>query len=121
MWPTRLPLYWPPAPRSLTETQACAQQICQTIKVPLFVSVQANNHAYHNGMEYQYLLRAAGCNMQDIVTQPDQAQHMVVVVDNSTYEHGKTAYNELTLFGPSTVQETISCTPKLQAVILKRL
>ncbi len=121
LWPTRLMRYWQPAQRSLTETQNCMQHICQSLPLPLFVSVQASYHPYHNGMEFQYLLRAAGCNMRDIETQSNQANHMVVMVDNSTYDHGQTAYRELTLFGPSQVEKTITCSQKLQAIILKRL
>jgi hypothetical protein len=119
-WPTRLMGYWQPARRSLSETQKCMSQVCQVVTEPLFVSVQAGYHPYHNGMEYQYLLRAAGCTMRDIETQPEQAKLMAVMVDDSVYDHGKTAYRELTLFGSSQVKQEVVCTDRLKAVIITK-
>jgi|GEM_PF-572520 len=118
--PSWFQLYWQPARHSLTELEACSQQVCQAVKEPLFVSIQAGYHPYHNGTEYLYLLRRAGCDVKDVANFPNSADLMAVIVDDSVYEHGKTAYNELTLFGRSKVQETFSCQSNLQVLLLAK-
>lgn len=118
--PSWFRLYWQPARQSLAELEACSQQICAEVKAPLFVSIQYGDHPYHNAMEYQYLLRRAGCDIKDIANFPESAKLMAVIIDDSIYEHGKTAFNELSLFGPSQVKKTISCQTNLQVYLLSK-
>lgn len=113
-------VYWHPARHSLDQLEACSQQICQQVKAPLFVSIQAGYHPYHNATEYLYLLRRAGCDIKDVANFPESAALMAVIEDASVYEHGKTAYNELTLFGPSQVKDTISCQSDLKVYLLAK-
>jgi hypothetical protein len=119
--PSWLAHYWRPARQSLATLESCSQKICQAVTGPVFVSNQASAHPYHNAMEYQYLLRRTGCTVQDLANYPDSAQQMVVVLDDTVYEQGKTAFNELTLFGSSEVSQTIICSPILKAVVLKKV
>ncbi|HCC84941.1 MAG TPA: hypothetical protein DEP87_04650, partial [Candidatus Pacebacteria bacterium] len=118
--PAKLNSYWQPARHSLAELTQCSAQICETVTEPTFVSNQAGAHSYHNAMEYQYLLRQAGCQLRDVANFPTSAQLMVVVLDDSVYEHNQTAFNELTLFGKSQVTQEIECGPKLKALVLKK-
>lgn len=112
--------YWLPARQTLSQLQDCSQKICSATSDPLFVSNQASAHPYHNAMEYQYLLPQAGCQLRDLANYPDSADQMVVVLDDSVYEHSKTAFNELTLFGASTETQRIRCNSKLEAVFLRK-
>jgi len=91
---------------------------CQGSNEPMFVSLQAGFHPYHNGPEFRYLLRAAGCKIRDIEQEPKSARLMAVVVDASKYEHGKTRYYELDLFGKSKEIKVYQCLPNLEVHIL---
>ena len=84
------------------------------------MSVQAGAYPYHNGIEFQYLLRESGCQVKSLDTQNEQARVMTVFVEDSVYQHGQTAYNELTQFGASTEEQIIHCSPKLQVHVLRR-
>lgn len=106
--------------RSIETSWSCARAVCATVKEPLFVSVQAGAYPYHNGIEFQYLLRESGCQVKSLDTQNDQAQVMTVFVEDSVYQHGQTAYNELTQFGASNEEQIIHCSPKLQVHVLRR-
>ncbi len=118
--PKQLQQYLIAAPRSIEQSVSCAQMVCAAVKEPLFVSVQANFYPYHNGIEFQYLLKQAGCIVKKLDTQINEAQLMAVFVEDSVYEHGKTAYNELTQFGSSTELQKIECNPKLNVRILRK-
>jgi len=112
--------YFQPAYRSVLSSDQCAKKICGLVKEPTFVSVQSDLHPYHNGMEWKYLLLRNGCLIKELDAQIDQAEQMVVIVDNSDYQHNQTAYNELTQFGQSLEIRRISCQEKLEAVLLRR-
>ena len=118
--PNQAKSYFAPVYRTFGQSLACAQQICSMIDKPTYVSVQSDLHPYHNGMEWKYMLARSGCNVKELDTQFDQADLMVVVVDHSQYEHGKTTYNELTQFGPSTQLFTTTCSEYLWATIIQR-
>jgi len=119
--PTVISSYFSSAYRSVNSSNLCAMKICQQIKEPTFVSVQSDLHPYHNGMEWKYLFLRNGCDIKELDTQITEANQMIVVVDNSKYEHGSTAYNELTQFGSSQEVKRIPCQDKLEGVILQRL
>lgn len=118
--PAQLNSYFSPAFRTPEQTLACARQVCQSLTEPLFVSVQAGYHPYHNGFEFKYVLKENGCTVYDIETEPNRAEYMAVFSDRSQYEHGKTAYNELTQFGSSTEISQISCEGQMKVHILQR-
>ena len=112
--------YFSPAFRSTKMTFDCAQQLCSSISEPVFVSVQASYHPYHNGFEFKYLLGEAGCSVKQIETEPNLAELMLVFADDSTYEHGKTSYNELTQFGPAREEQVVACTSKMKVHIIRK-
>lgn len=112
--------YTKPALRTVEQLEQCSQTVCQQEKQPIFVSEQAGFHVFHTGPEYRFLFKKHGCNVQNLEINPASANIMAVVVDNSTYEHGKTAYNELTLFGPSNIQNTYMCEGNIQVIMLEK-
>jgi hypothetical protein len=112
--------YFAPARHSVSDLQNCAQNFCQKYQKPLFISNQSSHHPYHNAMEFQYLMSEAGCQVKDINTENGQANMMAVVLDNDLYEHGKTAYYELTLFGESKEKEHFKCSETLEIVVLEK-
>lgn len=119
--PQQLVEYYRPAFRTATQSLQCAQQVCAQVREPVFVSVQAGYHVYHNGFEFKYLLKEAGCTVLDVETQAPLARHMVVFADAGTYEHGRTDYNELTQFGASQETSSIACDGQMRAHILERV
>lgn len=119
--PSRLTSYFAPAYRSVNDSINCATAFCQSHPQALFVSVQSDHHPYHNAMEWQYLLVSNGCQLKDLVTASNQAEYMAVVVDDSQYEHNQTAFNELTIFGPSEEMETFICQENLEIRVLKKV
>lgn len=119
--PVQQQRYWQPARQTVAQLQECSQRICSAVGEPLFVSNQASAHPYHNAMEYQYLLRQAGCDLRDLANFPNSADRMVVILDDSVYEHQKTAFNELTLFGKSREVGRVQCNSQLEAVLLQKL
>ena len=110
--------YFAPARHSVAELQSCVRDFCASQKEPIFISNQSSHHPYHNAMEFQYFMSEAGCQVKDINTQNGEASTMAVVLDDDVYEHGKTSYNELTLFGQSKEIERFICQEKLEIVIL---
>ena len=112
--------YWAPARHNVRELTDCASNFCQQSAQPIFVAVQAGYHPYHNGPEFRYLFKRHGCQVKSIETEPQSARQMALVIDDSSYEHGKTQFNELTLLGPSQVMNTFTCSEKLQIIILQR-
>ena len=119
--PSLIKSYFIEAPRTVGETLACAQKICSTIQEPVTVSIQSGYQPYHDGQDWQYLFKRAGCDVLDINNPAQKSNKMLVVVDNSSYEQGKTQYHELTLFGPSIDTQTISCQPNLSIHVLKKI
>ena len=110
-----------PAFRSVVDTNSCAKQVCADINEPVFVSTQAGFHPYHNGFEWLYQFSKAVCTVHEIDFEPQAAEKMLVVVDDSSYTHGETAYNELSLFGNATESAVINCMPKLQVHVLDKI
>lgn len=117
--PVNLNNYFKPGHRTISQMENCAKYICQFERDPMYISVQAW-YIYHKTPEYQFIFTKSGCNMADITSLPDWSNKMMVIADNETYEHGKTAYNELTLFGESLVENEYNCGDKLQVYILKK-
>lgn len=108
------------ARHSVEDLQNCAKSFCVSNKEPLFISNQSSHHPYHNAMEFQYVMSEFGCNVKDINTQREQASKMLVVLDDDTYVHEKTSYNELTLFGKSKEIERSRCSESLELVLLQK-
>lgn len=119
--PSYWQLYLKPAPRTVAETFECARQSCQKWDKTSFISAQADGYPYHNAMDFKYAFKEAGCDIKELDTQISEANHMLVVVDDSVYQHNQTAFNELTQFGPSQELERWSCNSELQVVALERL
>lgn len=116
--------YLAPARRSVATAQACAQSICQQANwqsLPVFVSTESRHHVFHNGPEWRYFLAQAGCQVKHIEREPTAAQHMVVIEDDGNYDHGRTQYHELSLFGPSRVTNIIDCPQKVRGFILEKI
>lgn len=105
---------------SVTVKQACAEIICQHETQPVMVSEQSSRHPYHSAWAYQYLLAEAGCQVVPVEPNSTRANKMVVILDNTTYEHGRTAYNELTQLGESRVEGDYDCPAPLKVVVLNK-
>lgn len=120
--PGNLQGYTRPAIHTTAELHQCAELVCQEQKdTPLFVSVQAGYHPFHNGFEYKYILNEHGCDVEDIETNQNAAEYMAVFADKSTYNHGQTAYNELTQFGSAIEEKTIQCPSEIKVHLLKKV
>ncbi len=122
--PKNLNQYFQPAVRSYEQSLQCAKLICNQVREPLFVSEQSSHHVYHNAIAWKYLLTLSGCKVKNLDTEIDQANIMAVVLEDSDFQLGKTAYNELTQFGPAQVEKKIVCSmknPQLEVILLKKL
>ncbi|HOZ03187.1 MAG TPA: hypothetical protein PKX78_01685 [Candidatus Woesebacteria bacterium] len=113
--------HFAPAFHPVRELENCAKQICAQQTEPLFVSIQSSHHPYHNAMEWKFLLSKAGCQVRELDTQLNQAEQMIVIVDHSIYQHGQTAYNELTQFGPAQESARTLCSPGLEYINIKKM
>lgn len=111
--------YFKPGHRTISQMESCANYICKFEHDPMYISVQAW-YLYHKTPEYQFIFTKSGCNVADITSLPDWSNKMVVIADNETYEHGRTAFNELTLFGKSVVEKEYVCESNLRVYILKK-
>ena len=109
-----------PATRTYAQMLSCFDKVCSEIKEPIYVSVQADFHPYHNGPEHRYMLKQSGCRVEYIENDPNKAKLMAVVEDGSTYVHGKTSFNELTMFGKSKEMKRFNCQPNFGVVILTK-
>ncbi|NCP47328.1 hypothetical protein COT86_03545 [Candidatus Collierbacteria bacterium CG10_big_fil_rev_8_21_14_0_10_43_36] len=118
--PVRLTAYFKPAIRTYEQMRECFATVCREIKEPIFESVQAGFHPYHNGPEHRVMMKQAGCQVKYIETDPTSASLMAVVLDSSTFELGKTAYNELTMFGKAQEIKRYNCQENFQVVILEK-
>jgi len=119
--PTNILAYFSTAPRTYNQMLTCYQQFCRRITIPIFVSSQSNLNPFHNGPEHRYLLKKAGCDIKEIEADQSAASLMVVVGDGSDYEHGKTHYYELTLFGQSKLESTTKCQDNFKLYLLKKI
>ncbi len=122
MWltPKNINGYFQPPVRSITQLENCAKLVCDQEKNPFFVSLQAGFYGFHTGPEYRYLFKRHGCQVRIIETEPAAANEMAVVIDNSSYNHGKTAFNELTLFGESEVKTVHQCPGNIRVYMLSK-
>ncbi len=112
--------YFVAAEMQVDKIEDCFQRICEREKEPMYVSVQSSKHNFHTGYEYRYLLKKNGCQVRNIDTQPDQAKLMSVILEDSNYYHGQTAFNELTLFGKSKEVGEYRCSEKLKLKLLTK-
>lgn len=99
---------------------ACAADFCQDKQQAIFVANQSKYHPYHNAMEWQYLFAKAGCVVKDLNLDANAAAELVLVLDDSEYNHGQTAFHELTLFGQSREKERHNCSKSLNLVVLEK-
>ena len=118
--PVRLTAYFKPAIRTYEQMRECFATVCKEIKDPIFESVQAGFHPYHNGPEHRVMMKQAGCQVKYIENEPSSASLMAVVLDSSTFENGKTAYNELTMFGKAKEVKRFNCQENFGVVILEK-
>jgi len=118
--PNIIQLYVQPPPRTIDEMKSCYQQFCYQHQQPLYVSMESGLLPFHNGPEHRYMLSVSGCQTLNITEHQDQAPYMAVIADSATYEHGKTAYYELTQFGPAEEVEQITCSPTLKIHLLRK-
>lgn len=118
--PLQIQVYLKQARRTVQQLESCATLVCSKEKDPMFVSEQAGYHVFHNGPEYRFLFKKYGCDIKTIETESVAASTMAIIVDNAEYEHGKTSYNELTLFGPSRVRNTYTCDGGVQVITTDR-
>jgi hypothetical protein len=112
--------HFAPARRTVKQMQNCYKNFCQDIKEPIYVSMESGILPYHNAPEHRFFMRQAGCNVLNIEETQDQANLMAVVADDATYEHNKTAYNELTLFGKSEQISKQTCQKNLKIYLLQK-
>jgi len=85
----------------------------------MFLSEQAW-HLSHFAPDHLFFFNKFGCSVRDITQSSDVFSRMAVVADNSVYEHGVTAFNELTLFGKSTIEANFMCAGNIRVYILKK-
>jgi hypothetical protein len=112
--------YYTPVPRTVSQLLSCGQAFCDYFKEPLYVSNQSGFLNYHNAPEHKYLMTRFGCQVRSIEIEQSSARYMAVVSDDSVYEHGKTDYYELSLFGPSEEIEVFTCQENLKIHLLER-
>jgi hypothetical protein len=118
--PVQIKSYFTKAPRTYAQLESCFEYICSQETEPIFVSTQAK-HPYHTGPEFRYLMIKHGCDVKHIETQTTEANKMAVVNDQSEYMHGKTAFDELTLFGEAGEVEVYECEADVRVHILARV
>lgn len=120
LMPAKVTKQWQPAPRTVAELDSCYARFCQTHSEPTYVSMQSGIIAYHNAPEHRFFMKKHGCQVEHIELNQDKANLMAAVADSDSYEQGKTAYNELTLFGPSEEIEVFECQSNLRIHVLKK-
>ena len=118
--PKKIQSYFKPAPRTYQQMTDCYSQVCQKEKETLFVSVQSSYHPYHHGPEHRYLLQKAGCQIANIEKSPNATNKMALVIDGGEYEHQKTKFYELELFGNSEIKNIYECQPNFKVYILEK-
>lgn len=106
--------------RTVAAAENCAKLVCADQTEPLFVAQQAW-HIFNSAPEYLFFFGKHGCTVRDITQDPNWSTMMALVEDQAEYTHGQTAFNELTLLGPSKVEKIYSCDEGIKVHILKRL
>jgi hypothetical protein len=98
---TNLGVEWQRAVYTHKEADKCAAEICASEwgREPLFVSGQMLSSHNHAATEQIFLLKKHGCTVWQIDFEPKAARRMIVFNVGNELELGKSAYNELTLFG----------------------
>ncbi|MDQ5951819.1 MAG: hypothetical protein QG639_1100 [Patescibacteria group bacterium] len=125
MWlqPSLFNQYFGQSWRTTEETIACAKQVCQQVSGPTFVSIQSAYHTYHTAPEFRYLFDKHGCEVINIEEPPElvsNVKQMLVVTESSSYDHGRTTFDELSKFGTSQYMGQIDCSEKLRVHVLHR-
>ena len=115
--PAQLKQYFTPVKITVQEKQACAQRACEELKFPIFMTLNSQSHD-HQAMGYRYLFSKAGCQVGDLVYEPNFADHLVVVSESTRYDLGKTDYHEISLFKPTETVIEIKCTDDLTLSVL---
>lgn len=110
-----------PARRTVHDLESCAELVCAEETQPLFVATESRHHTFHNGPEFRYAFAHAGCIVNALEQDPSSAQYLAVVEDDGEYQHGKSDFYELSLFGKSEVIRTYQCSAKMQVFILERI
>ena len=118
--PTQILNNYVPANRTMGQMKSCFQRVCADFKEPIFVSVQADFHPYHNGPEHRFMMKQAGCDVKYIEETSQRAELMAVVLENSDFIAGQTGYNELTMFGKATEIKRYNCQANFGVVILNK-
>jgi len=118
--PTQLRSYTQISAHQPSNIMSCAKLVCEEVAAPLYVSQQAIVHPYHTAYEYRFGVQAAGCQVVDIETQPNAASFMAIVNETVDFVPGKTAFHELSQFGPYQVVKEIPCGLDVSATILSR-
>lgn len=106
--------------RTYSEMNSCFSILCSEIKEPIFVSAQSNFHPFHNALEHRFMMKKNGCQVRYIENEPDAANLMAVVLDDSSFKLGETSYNELTLFGKAIELKRYQCQSNFEVVVLKK-
>jgi hypothetical protein len=109
-----------PARNSYATLAVCAADFCAKQQGSVFVANQSKHHPYHNAMEWQYLFAKEGCEVKDLNLDSTAASELILVLDDSDYTHGQTAFHELTLFGQSLEKERQTCSDTLELVVLEK-
>lgn len=122
LWPVVRGQYWQKPWRTMADLESCGQLVCSQVKQPVFVSTQSSFHPFHNGPEWRFIFAKKGCQVKAIETENGQAQTMLVVADNGEYQHGKTSYNELSLFDAqkARVASIMTCQPNVKVYVVER-
>lgn len=116
----QLKSYFSPAPRTYSQMESCFRQICSEFKKPVFSSVQSDLHPYHYGPEHRYLLKKTGCDLKSIETDPESANHMLVIEDSGTFTPNQTIYHELSLFGSYTLISEFNCQNNFKVKLIQK-
>ena len=117
--PAQIRQYFAATPLTVSGKQACAQQACEELKFPVFLTLNSKSHD-HQALGYRYLFSKAGCSVGDLVYEPNFAERLVVVSENTKYNLGKTDYHEISLFKPNKIESQIECGDELTLSVLSK-
>jgi hypothetical protein len=117
--PSQINNYLIPARRTINDLEQCAKIVCSVQKDKMFIATQAW-HIFNWSPGHNFFFSKYGCNVKDITHNPNWTNKMALVADNAQYTHGKTSFNELTLFGNSKVKDQYQCPGNIKVYILQR-
>jgi len=118
--PAQIEQYFAPTKITIQEKQSCAKTACEELEFPLFLTLNSSSHD-HQAFGYRYLFSKAGCQVKDLAYEPNLADRLVVVSENTRYDLGKTDYHEISLFKPTKIERLIECGDKLTLSVLSNL